>query len=146
MNFRSLPDMLKTNANRYKEKAAMSLKVDGEWKDISYGELGDKVRLVAQGLASLGISKGDKVALLSENRPEWGMSDFGIQATGALVVPIYPTLISKQIEYILQNSGAKISIVSNAEQADKITPLFQSKAPGPVTVDRNPTDLDRDSQ
>ena len=126
MNFRSLPDMLKTNANRYKEKAAMSLKVDGEWKDISYGELGDKVRLVAQGLASLGISKGDKVALLSENRPEWGMSDFGIQATGALVVPIYPTLISKQIEYILQNSGAKISIVSNAEQADKITPLFQS--------------------
>lgn len=126
MNFRSLPDMLKTNANRYKEKAAMSLKVDGEWKDISYGELGDKVRLVAQGLASLGVSKGDKVALLSENRPEWGMSDFGIQATGALVVPIYPTLISKQIEYILQNSGAKISIVSNAEQADKITPLFQS--------------------
>jgi len=126
MNFRSLPDMLKTNANRFKDKAAMSIKVDGEWKDISYGEFGDNVRLVAQGLASLGISKGDKVALLSENRPEWGMSDFGIQSTGALVVPVYPTLISKQIEYILQNSGSKIAIVSNAEQLDKITPLFKS--------------------
>ena len=126
MSFRSLPDMLKTNANRFKERAAMSVKVDGKWKDVSYGVLGENVRLVAQGLVSLGISKGDKVALLSENRPEWGMADFGIQSTRALVVPIYPTLISKQIEYILNNSGTRIAIVSNAEQADKITPLFQS--------------------
>ena len=126
MNFRSLPDMIKTNANRFKDKAAMSIKVDGDWKDISYSEFGENVKLVAQGLASLGISKGDKVALLSENRPEWGMSDFGIQSTGALVVPVYPTLISKQIEYILQNSGSKICIASNAEQTDKLMPLFKS--------------------
>jgi len=126
MGFRSLPDMLKTNANRFKNKAAMSIKVDGEWKDISYSEFGDNVKLVAQGLASLGIAKGDKVALLSENRPEWGMSDFGIQSTGAWVVPIYPTLISKQIEYILQNSGAKICVASNSDQADKVLPLFNS--------------------
>ena len=126
MNYKSLPDMLKTNANNFKEKVAMSIKVDGAWKDITYREFGDNVRLVAQGFASLGISKGDKVALLSENRPEWGMSDFGIQSTGALVVPIYPTLISRQIEYILQDSGAKIVIVSNTEQADKVIPLVEN--------------------
>ena len=126
MDFKSLPDMLRTNANRYKDKAAMLIKRGDTWHEITYAGFGDKVRLVAQGLASLGISKGDKVALLSENRPEWGMSDFGIQSTGALVVPIYPTLISKQIEYMLQNSGAKLVIVSNSEQADKVIPLAEN--------------------
>ena len=126
MDFKSLPDMLRTNANRYKDKAAMLIKRGDTWHEITYAEFGDNVRLVAQGLASLGISKGDKVALLSENRPEWGMSDFGIQSTGALVVPIYPTLISKQIEYMLQNSGAKLVIVSNSEQADKVIPLAEN--------------------
>ena len=126
MDFKSLPDMLRTNANRYKDKAAMLIKRGDTWHEITYAGFGDKVRLVAQGLASLGISKGDKVALLSENRPEWGMSDFGIQSTGALVVPIYPTLISKQIEYMLQNSGAKLLIVSNTEQADKVIPLAEN--------------------
>ena len=126
MDYRSLPDMLRTNANRYKDKAAMLIKRGDTWHEITYAGFGDKVRLVAQGLASLGISKGDKVALLSENRPEWGMSDFGIQSTGALVVPIYPTLISKQIEYMLQNSGAKLVIVSNTEQADKVIPLAEN--------------------
>ena len=126
MDFKSLPDMLRTNANRYKDKAAMLIKRGDTWHEITYAGFGDKVRLVAQGLASLGISRGDKVALLSENRPEWGMSDFGIQSTGALVVPIYPTLISKQIEYMLQNSGAKLVIVSNTEQADKVIPLAEN--------------------
>jgi len=126
MDFKSLPDMLRTNANRYKDKAAMLIKRGDTWHEITYAEFGDNVRLVAQGLASLGISKGDKVALLSENRPEWGMSDFGIQSTGALVVPIYPTLISKQIEYMLQNSGAKLVIASNSEQADKVIPLAEN--------------------
>jgi len=124
MDYRSLPDMLRTNANRFKDGIAQRYKSGGEWKDISYGELGQKVRLVAQGLASKGIGKGDKVALLSENRPEWAACDFGIQSTGALVVPVYPTLIGKQIEYILRNSDSKILIASNSEQLGKIMPLL----------------------
>lgn len=124
MDFRSLPDMLRTNANRFKDGIAQRYKSDGEWKDISYGELGQKVRLVAQGLASKGIEKGDKVAILSENRPEWAACDFGIQSAGAIVVPVYPTLIGKQIEYILRNSDSKILIASNSEQVGKILPLL----------------------
>ncbi|MCH8289031.1 MAG: long-chain fatty acid--CoA ligase [Candidatus Marinimicrobia bacterium] len=124
MDFRSLPDMLRTNANRFKDGIAQRYKSDGEWKDISYGELGQKVRLVAQGLASKGIEKGDKVAILSENRPEWAACDFGIQSAGAIVVPVYPTLIGKQIEYILRNSDSKMLIASNSEQVGKILPLL----------------------
>ena len=124
MDFRSLPDMLRTNANRFKDGIAQRYKSDGEWKDISYGELGQKVRLVAQGLASKGIEKGDKVAILSENRPEWAACDFGIQSAGAIVVPVYPTLIGKQIEYILRNSDSKMLITSNSEQVGKILPLL----------------------
>ena len=124
MDFRSLPDMLRTNANRFKDGIAQRYKSDGVWKDVSYGELGQKVRLVAQGLASKGIEKGDKVASLSENRPEWAACDFGIQSAGAIVVPVYPTLIGKQIEYILRNSDSKMLITSNSEQVGKILPLL----------------------
>lgn len=124
MDFRSLPDMLRTNANRFKDGIAQRYKSDGVWKDVSYGELGQKVRLVAQGLASKGIEKGDKVAILSENRPEWAACDFGIQSAGAIVVPVYPTLIGKQIEYILRNSDSKMLITSNSEQVGKILPLL----------------------
>ena len=123
MDYRSLPDMLRTNANRYKDKAAMLIKRGETWEEITYAEFGEKVRLIAEGLVSLGVGKGDKVALLSENRPEWSMSDFGIQSAGALVVPVYPTLIPKQIEYILRNSDAKFIIASTTEQAEKVIPL-----------------------
>jgi len=99
MDYRSLPDMLRTNSNRYNVKAAMLIKRGDTWEEISYSEFGDKVRLIAEGLVALGAEKGDKVALLSENRPEWSMSDFAIQSVGALVVTVYPTLIPKQIEY-----------------------------------------------
>ena len=126
MEYRSLPDMLRTNANRYKDKAAMLIKRGDTWHEISYAEFGEKVRLIAEGLASLGIGKGDKVAVLSENRPEWSMSDFGIQSTGALVVPVYPTMIPKQIEYILRNSNTKFIIASTAEQADKVIPFLNN--------------------
>jgi len=124
MDFRSLPDMIRTNANRFGDKAAMLIKSGGEWNEITYAELGEKVRLTAEGLASLGVGKGDKVALLSENRPEWSFSDFGIQSARAVVVPVYPTLIPKQIEYILRNSNSKFIIASTAEQADKVVPLL----------------------
>ena len=126
MDYRSLPDMLRTNANRYNVKAAMLIKRGDTWEEITYSEFGEKVRLIAEGLVSLGIGKGDKVALLSENRPEWSMSDFGIQSAGALVVPVYPTLIPKQIEYILRNSDTKFIIVSTAEQAEKVIPLLDT--------------------
>src|SRR5207247_1922972 len=67
-----------------------------------------------------GVKSGDRVAILSENRPEWAMSDFAILANQAVTVPVYPTLLGWQIEYILNDAGASVVICSNAEQLQKL--------------------------
>src|SRR5688500_10845368 len=80
--------------------AIMKYKSGDKWIDITVPEFRDTVRAVACGLRDLGVKAGDRVAILSENRPEWAMSDFAILASGAVTVPVYPTLLGWQIEYI----------------------------------------------
>src|SRR5204862_7297788 len=77
----------------------------------------------ALGLAELGVRPGDRVAILSENRPEWAIADYACLMNGVTDVPIYPNLPSEQIAYILQDSGAVAIFVSNAEQAANVAPL-----------------------
>ncbi|MGE5235506.1 MAG: AMP-dependent synthetase/ligase [Acidobacteriota bacterium] len=89
------------------------------------------VRLVAglaQGLASLGIAKGDRVALLSANRPEWHVTDLAVLHIGAVDVPIYPTLLPAQVAHILKDAGAKAVVVDTAEQLAKIVEV-RSRCP-----------------
>ncbi|HXI14421.1 MAG TPA: long-chain fatty acid--CoA ligase [Thermoanaerobaculia bacterium] len=100
--------------------AAMKYKKDGSWVDITVPELADTVRYLSTGLRVMGVKPDDRVAILSENRPEWTMSDFAILAAGAVSVPIYPTLLGWQIEYIINDSGAVVLIASSAEQLEKI--------------------------
>jgi len=100
--------------------AALKVKREGRWVDISVPEFRDSVRNFAVGLRLLGVKPGDRVAILSENRPEWAMADFGILCNGAVTVPIYPTLLGWQIEYILNDSGAVAVICSTQEQLEKI--------------------------
>ncbi len=100
--------------------AATKYKRGGKWVDTSVAEFRDTVRYIATGLHLLGLKPGDRVAILSENRPEWAMADFAILASAALTVPIYPTLLGWQIEYILNDSGAVAVICSNEEQMKKI--------------------------
>lgn len=83
-------------------------------------EVFEHVRDLSLGLGQLGMVRGDRVAIMSESRPEWVLSDLAILAAGAVTVPIYPTLSSVQARYILQDSGAKIALVSTREQLDKI--------------------------
>ena len=80
----------------------------------------DRVRDLAFGLASLGIATGDRVAIVSESRPEWLLADFAILTLGAVTVPVYATLTPGQARYILQDSGARIAFVSTAEQLEKV--------------------------
>ena len=75
---------------------------------------------VARALTSWGISKGDRVAILSENRPEWATTDFACFLLGAAVVPIYTTLTAQQSAYIVADSGAKVIFVSTAAQLKKV--------------------------
>ena len=95
-------------------------KVGGAWTPISSRDFGFTVRSVSLGLNALGVQPGDRVAILSENRPEWAMSDYAILCAGAWSVPIYPTLPSHQIAPLLNDSGAKAIFVSTVEQLGKI--------------------------
>jgi long-chain acyl-CoA synthetase len=99
---------------------AMQTKVGGEYQPISHRTLADRVRHVAFGLRALGISAGDRVAILSENRPEWAIADYACLLSGIADVPIYPTLPAEQIAYILRDSGAVAAFASTNEQAAKI--------------------------
>jgi long-chain acyl-CoA synthetase len=95
-------------------------KVSGVWVSVSAEEFGRRTRGFALGLASLGVDRGDRVAILSENRPEWPMSDFAILALGAMTVPIYTTYLAPQVEYILKDAEAKVVIVSNELELRKV--------------------------
>ncbi|HVE70280.1 MAG TPA: long-chain fatty acid--CoA ligase [Thermoanaerobaculia bacterium] len=100
--------------------AIMKYKSGERWLDITVSEFRDTVRGLAAALHELGVKPGDRVGILSENRPEWTMSDFAILAAGAVSVPVYPTLLGWQIEYILNDAGTVAVICSNQEQLDKL--------------------------
>ncbi|HEX6158635.1 MAG TPA: long-chain fatty acid--CoA ligase [Thermoanaerobaculia bacterium] len=100
--------------------AAMKYKKGDRWLDISVPEFRDTIRWFATGLRDLGVKTGDRVAILSENRPQWTMADFAILCLGGISVPVYPTLLGWQIEYILNDAGTVAVVCSDAEQLQKI--------------------------
>lgn len=95
-------------------------KVDGKYVGISYDQLREETDSFAFGLASLGVTRGDNVAIIAENRPEWVYSDFAILGLGAADVPLYPSLTSDSVEFILNDSESKGIIVSNKFQLNKL--------------------------
>jgi long-chain acyl-CoA synthetase len=99
---------------------AMKYKTNGRWNPITFREYGQQAREVANGLISLGIEKGDCVALLSTNRPEWHISDVGIMLTGAFTVPVYPTNSPPQVAYVVGHSESKVAFVENRDQLEKV--------------------------
>ena len=99
---------------------ALRFKRDGAWINISHGELRDRVRHAARGLIALGAAPGDRIALLSENRPEWAIADFACLTARLVDVPVYPTLPADQAVHVLRDSGAIAIFVSTTAQARKI--------------------------
>jgi non-ribosomal peptide synthetase component E (peptide arylation enzyme) len=85
---------------------------------------------VARTLESWGIRKGDRVAILSENRPEWTITDFAVLALGAVTVPIYPTQTSEQTSFILNDSGARVIAVSTQFQLEKVLTIGRAHSCG----------------
>jgi long-chain acyl-CoA synthetase len=107
-------------AERHDKPDALQYKSGGVYKPISHREILDRVRRVARGLLLSGVKRGDRVAILSENRPEWAIADYACLTAGLTDVPLYPTLPADQIAYILRDSGAVAIFVSSEEQAGKI--------------------------
>lgn len=105
---------------RHGARRAQSVKIDGQWRHWTWSEVDQKVRSLASALVELGVQPGDRVALLSENRPEWVWSDLAILMSGAVNVPIYPTLTAKQIAFILNDCQAKVAFASTPAQFEKL--------------------------
>src|SRR5688572_19285474 len=108
---------------------AARAKRGGAWFELSYRELADRVQDLSLGLLELGIRPGDRVAILSENRPEWAIADYACLTARCTDVPIYPTLPAKQVEYNLCDSGAVAIFVSTRHQLEKVQGL-RLRVPG----------------
>jgi len=109
----SLPGLCLAAALKHGKQDALNHKVGSDWLNISAETFVERVRNVALGLTDLGIKPGDRVALLSENRPEWSIADLAILSLGAINVPIYTTQAVDQIRYILTDSGTRAIFISN---------------------------------
>ena len=92
----------------------------GHWQPISSDQIYQRVRALAETFLSWGARKGDRIALISENRWEWAITDFATLAIGAVNVPIYPTLTGEQIAVLVHDAGCRIAVVSTRQQFDKL--------------------------
>ncbi|HXE83103.1 MAG TPA: long-chain fatty acid--CoA ligase [Gemmatimonadales bacterium] len=121
MNRGTLNQLFFTTIDRHAGlQAAFRSKVAGTWVGITHRETLERVQAISLGLRELGIQPGDKVAIVSENRPEWALADYACLTARATDVPIYPTLTAKQTEYILRDSESAAVFCSTAAQVDKI--------------------------
>jgi long-chain acyl-CoA synthetase len=119
-NSATLADLLSRAAQLYGDAPAIRFKDGGEWVSRSFVQVEETVRPLALGLIGLGVEKGDKVSILANTRPEWTYFDFAALSIGAVVVPIYQTNSPQECQYVLENSDAKVVVVEDDEQLEKI--------------------------
>jgi len=124
----SVPGLCLAAVLRHNKSDALSYRADGKWLNVPAETFSERVKNCALGLASLGIRPGDRIALLSENRPEWSIVDMAILSLGAINVPIYTTQAIEQIDYILSDSGAKAIFISNRRLHKHARPALDKRA------------------
>ena len=138
MNIKTLNEVFLAVVERNSDRV-MQTRESGAWKPISSAQLQAQVFATARQLKAWGIGKGDRVAILSENRPEWAIADFATLLLGAIDVPIYATQIAEQCVYLLQHSEATIAFVSTRKQYEKIASIqHQTKVARIVIMDDAP--------
>ena len=106
------------------DRPFLSAKTGGRWQAMSWAEAARQVCLLAQGIVALGFRPGERIMLVSENRPEWAIADLAIMAAGCITVPAYTTNTERDHTHILENSGARCVIVSNAKLAKPLLPAI----------------------
>ena len=121
-NINSVLTVFDTQARQFVDKPYLWRKNDGKYVSLSWKEVSEKVCKLALALTGIGILKGDRVVIVSENRPEWQIADLAIMAIGAITVPAYTTSTTSDYEYVIKHSGARALIVSNHELTNKILP------------------------
>jgi long-chain acyl-CoA synthetase len=121
-HFDNLVALFLTRAAEKGDRPFLWAKRDGEWRSTSWAEAARQVAALAAGLKRIGLQPGDRVALVSENRPEWLIADLGIMAAGCVTVPTYTTNTTRDHTHVLENSGARAVIVSNQKLARNVAP------------------------
>lgn len=125
MAYQNLADMFFKKSKELPEHAAYQYKEGSQWHTFTYTEAAAKTERLAAGLISLGIKAGDRVALISHNRPEWAMIDYAVLAIGAVLVTVYPSLLDEQIQYLLNDSESVIVFAEDDMQTDKVSTIYK---------------------
>ena len=121
---RNLVELFFKRADERRDSPFLGAKHEGEWRTRTWGEVANQVCVLAENLRKLGLGDGDRVCLVSENRPEWCIADLGIMAAGCITVPAYTTNTERDHAHILDNSGAKAVIVSTDKLAQPLIPAI----------------------
>jgi len=125
MEIRRTFDIIDLNVEKYPRKDMYGGKQDKEWKTYSTDEVRDYVNRVSYGLLSMGFQRGDKIATISGNRPEWNFVDMGLAQAGLIHVPIYPTISTDEYNYILTHAEVKAIILGNKGIFNKVKPAAE---------------------
>ena len=120
MNVNNTVQMLHKTVKKYPDKSVFLWKNQGTYESITYEAFWTRIRNFANGLLQLGVKADDKIAIISNSNPMWGISDFAIASVQAVSVPIYPTIPSEQVAYIANNVDITYAIVEDEEQFDKL--------------------------
>jgi len=116
---RTINEVFQNRAVTYQDRLAVEKKRRGVWESATWNQYHERARLTGLGLYHLGIRKGDRVSLLSENRLEWLYTDMGCLGIGACLIPVYTTLTADEVSYIVENSGSRILVVEDRPQLEK---------------------------
>ncbi len=146
-HLQNMPSLARTAAERHGSEIAARFRRDGEWAEMTYAELWDRVRSIALGLIDLGVEAGDRVCILANTRLEFTLVDLAVSSIAAVVVPVYPTNSADECEWVIGNSGASTIICEDASQVAKVAEvrgglpalqhvvIIDGQAPGAVTLD-----------
>ena len=135
--FNSVVSVFQSQSTALNDKPYLWKKLDGKFIPLSWSQTREQVESIAKGLINLGILKGDRVVILSENSPEWQIADLAIMTIGAISVPAYTTSTTKDYEHIINHSGARCLIVSSHSLAIKAIPavIKSSKCQNIIKID-----------
>lgn len=139
----SLPAMFFSRAGRLGRHPLLHARRNGRWIASTWQEVAEDVRRCARGLRSLGVGTGDRVAIISENRPEWLVADFAIMSVGAITVPVYTTATTADQAHVLKDSGVRCAVVSTPVLFRKVLPAILQAPDLATVVTIDPPDAER---
>ena len=137
--FNSIVSLFHHQVRLFQDKPYLWKKIDGKYTSLSWKQVREQVDSIAKGLKNLGILKGDRVVILSENRPEWQIADLAIMSIGAISVPAYTTSTTSDYSHIINHSEARCIIISSHSLALKALPAVvkSSKCKNVIKIDND---------